>query len=230
MPAVGANDELGAHLEAALRRPDLDTDHAAPLLEEAHHLGAHPELEGRVAGRLLREKVQEVPLGQERDEPAARRQMGEVGERHRHVADLHGQLVHLLVRQLQEVLQQPELVHDLERGRMDRVAAEVAQEVGVLLEHEDLDACVGEEQPEHHPGRPSAGDATGRREGGHGSGRRECPRPWPRRRHVENRHVEKSGSRWPGGRLATASSSVRAWRHSLAGRTYPFVPTWSMPQ
>src|SRR5438552_316769 len=37
--------------------------------------------------------------------------------------------------------------------------------------------------------------------------------------------VETAGSRWPATGLATASSSVRAWRHSLAGRTSPLVPT-----
>src|SRR5207245_9292271 len=113
---------------------------------------------------------------------------------------------------------------DLERGRVDRVAAKVAQEVGVLLEHEDLDAGPGEEEPEHNPGRPSTGDAAGRRERGHGSGRY-------RRRPLRcsRAHAEERGRRWPGGRLATAASRVRAGRHSLAARTPPRVPAWPVP-
>ena len=133
--------------------------------------------------------------------------MGEVGDREPDVVDLHDQLAHLLVRQLQEVVQDSELVHHLERRRVDCVAAKVTQEVGVLLEHDDRDARARQEQAEHHARRPTAGDAAGRRP-----------------------HEDKRGSRWPGTTLATASSSVRAWRHSLAGRTWPLVPTWSMPQ
>src|SRR3954471_15256966 len=41
---------------------------------------------------------------------------------------------------------------------MHRVATEVVQEVGVLLEHRHLDALAGEQEPEHHPGGPTAGD------------------------------------------------------------------------
>jgi hypothetical protein len=45
---------------------------------------------------------------------------------------------------------------------MDRVAAEVAEEVGVLLQHHDIDAGASEQKPEHHPGRPAAGDGAAR--------------------------------------------------------------------
>ena len=45
---------------------------------------------------------------------------------------------------------------------MDRVAAEVAQEVGVLLEHHDVDAGARQQQAEHHAGRPAADDAAAR--------------------------------------------------------------------
>ena len=69
----------------------------------------------------------------------------------------------LVVRQLQELVEQAELVHDLERRGMDGVAAKVAQEVGVLLEHDDVDAGAREQEAEHHAGRAAADDAaTGR--------------------------------------------------------------------
>ena len=54
-------------------------------------------------------------------------------------------------------------MHDLEGGGMDRVPAEVAQEVGVLLEHEDVDARPGEQHPEHHARRTAARDAAAHR-------------------------------------------------------------------
>jgi len=51
-----------------------------------------------------------------------------------------------------------QLVHHVERRRVDGVAAEVAQEVGVLLQHDDVHARAGEQQAQHHPGRTTAGD------------------------------------------------------------------------
>ena len=44
------------------------------------------------------------------------------------------------VRQAVESVEQAELVEQAQGDRVHRVAAEVAQEVGVLLEHGDLDA------------------------------------------------------------------------------------------
>ena len=122
---------------------------------------------------------------------AARRQMREVGERDAVVADLAGQLAHLLMRQLEELVEQAELVHDLERRGMDGVAAEVAQEIGVLLEHHHLDAGAGEQIAQHHAGGPAAGDAAACGDGLRGMRRlsslalramalRWCDRSWKR--------------------------------------------------
>jgi hypothetical protein len=41
---------------------------------------------------------------------------------------------------------------------VDRVAAEIAEEIGVLLKHPNVAAGAGEQQPGHHPGRPAADD------------------------------------------------------------------------
>src|SRR4051812_15556784 len=44
---------------------------------------------------------------------------------------------------------------------MDRVAAEVAQEVGMLFQHDDVDAGAPQQKAEHHAGRTTAHDAAG---------------------------------------------------------------------
>ena len=44
---------------------------------------------------------------------------------------------------------------------MDRVAAEIAQKILMLLQHDHLDAGAREQEAQHHAGRPAAGDATG---------------------------------------------------------------------
>ena len=52
----------------------------------------------------------------------------------------------------------PKLVEDLHRRGMDRVAAEIAEEVGMLFEDADLAAGAGEQQAGHHARGPAADD------------------------------------------------------------------------
>ena len=72
--------------------------------------------------------------------------MGEVGDGDEYAADLGPQYLHLLMRQGEKGLDEPELLHHLEGRGMDGVAAEVTQEVRVLLEHEHVHASAGEEE------------------------------------------------------------------------------------
>jgi hypothetical protein len=66
------------------------------------------------------------------------------------------------VRQRGEPLAQPELVQQAERRGVHGVSAEVAQEVGVLLQHHDIDAAPGQQQAEHDPRRTATHhDTTG---------------------------------------------------------------------
>jgi hypothetical protein len=44
------------------------------------------------------------------------------------------------VRQLEQFVQQAELAHHFERGRMNRVAAKVAQKIGVFFQYDHLDS------------------------------------------------------------------------------------------
>ena len=47
---------------------------------------------------------------------------------------------------------------------MNRVAAEIAEEIGVLLQHHDLNAGARQQESEHHSGGTAAGDAALRRD------------------------------------------------------------------
>ena len=47
---------------------------------------------------------------------------------------------------------------------MNRVAAEIAEEIGVLLQHHDLNAGARQQESEHHAGGTAAGDAALRRD------------------------------------------------------------------
>ena len=47
---------------------------------------------------------------------------------------------------------------------MNRVAAEVAKEIGVLLQHHNMNAGARQQESEHHPGGAAARDAALRRD------------------------------------------------------------------
>ena len=62
------------------------------------------------------------------------------------VSPICAEPVDLLVRPAQEIVQHSELVHHLERGWMDCVAAKVAQKIRVLFEDDHVDTGTGEQQ------------------------------------------------------------------------------------
>ena len=54
----------------------------------------------------------------------------------------------------EHVLQQSQLVEQMGGARLQDLAAKLALEVFMPLEHQDVGAALGEEQTEHEPGRP----------------------------------------------------------------------------
>ena len=160
VPSVGADDEVRPDFEPSLRLLGGQPDDGGAVLEKAVDLGEHLEPERGIALGMLGEEIEEVPLRHQRNEMAVGGEMREVGEHDAVVADHACKLAHLLMRPLEERVEQPELVHDLQGRGMDGVAAKVAEEIGVLLQHEHIDAGAGEQESAHHAGRPSAGDDT----------------------------------------------------------------------
>src|SRR5207249_761051 len=70
MTAVSRHHEIRADLERAAWALGLDTDDCSAFLEHAGDLRAHQESEGWIARALVSEKIEEVPLGHEREEAA----------------------------------------------------------------------------------------------------------------------------------------------------------------
>ena len=83
-------------------------------------------------------------------------EMRKVADRPLAAGDPQLRAVDPVVRPLQEALEHPELVEDLHRRGMDRVAAEIAEEVGMLLEHLHAAAGAREQQSGHHARRAAA--------------------------------------------------------------------------
>ena len=139
---------------------------AVVAFDEAGGLVLHEEVKGGEFGGVGGEEVEEVPLRHEGDELCVGGEMGEVGRWGSVWPPMtHGEAGDLLVRECEELVEEAELVEELERGGMDGVAAEVAEEVFVLFEHGDVDAGAGEEEAEHDAGGASADDAAGGLEG-----------------------------------------------------------------
>ena len=52
----------------------------------------------------------------------------------------------------------PSSVEDFHRRGVNRVPPEIAEEIGMLFQHQHFDPGAGEQQPGHHPRRAAAND------------------------------------------------------------------------
>jgi hypothetical protein len=87
-------------------------------------------------------------------------EMGEISNGNADISEACHQLRHLLMRQLQEAIQNVELEQILHGRGVYRVAAKVAQEISVLLKYSHRIAGSGEQETKHHAGGAAADDAT----------------------------------------------------------------------
>src|SRR5512137_791719 len=86
------------------------------------------------------------------------------------------------------------------------IASEIAQEIGVLFQHDDGNAGAREQEAKHHPGRSAASDTARRFDRDHGS----SPR-WP----------EKNRAYWPApcAKFYACLSGVDTWSPSSSSVT-----------
>jgi len=160
-----ANDGMSSAMSCRNRSiPRTRSCGSVPFLaDQLGHLGPHPQGEGRFLLPGVGEQVEQIPLRHHRDVRTPHLQPAKVGDDHAAVhVDREGDLVQPALRQLGEPLTEAQLVKQLQGRRMHGVAAEVPQEVAVLLQHAHLDARPSQQQPEHHSGRSAPDDHTGR--------------------------------------------------------------------
>ena len=159
---IAADGEIGPYFDLSGGRVGAHAGDTPALLDEISRFRLHSQMEAGIDLGPLREKIEEVPLGNQCNEFAAGREMSEIRECIFLLAEGGADCRGFLVRQFQELVQQAQLVHELQCGGMDGVAAEIAQEVGVLLQHDHVDAGAREQKAEHEPARPAADHATTR--------------------------------------------------------------------
>src|SRR5437762_3125129 len=160
MAAISSDHEIRANLQLSVRRFRSNADDAVSFFYQISDFCLHLQLERWIAGRVFGDEIQEVPLRHERDELTSCRQVRKVSQRNRFIADLSDHLGHFGVRPFEKVFEEAQLVHQLERGWMNRVAAKVAQKICVLLEHDDFYARTRQQEAQHHPRRATTGDAA----------------------------------------------------------------------
>jgi len=138
---VSGHRQARAHLQRSLRRRGAHAHDLSGSLDQPRRLCAHQEAEGRVSPGLVGQEAQEVPLGHVRDRPEAAGQPAEVHDRGRSGLQVRGVVGQLLVRQPEELADQAQFADDLERGRMDGVAAEVPRWVDATRRRPEVRAA-----------------------------------------------------------------------------------------
>jgi len=134
-----------------------DAGHLAALGDQLGHLGVADEGERGLPGGGGGQQFEEVPLRHHRDVLVG---AGQPVQAHDDGAgiELHRDVVDQPARQPRELGPEPELIEERERRGMNGVAAEVPQEVGVLLENRHPDPASRQKQPEHHACRATSDD------------------------------------------------------------------------
>ena len=129
-------------------------------MEEIDRFRRHHHLERGEPLAVLAQEVEEIPLRHERDEGIFDVETAEIRDPHLFSAEHSLHPLQALMRQPQKAFDQPEFVHYLQRRGMHGVAAKIAKEVRMLLQHHDIDAGAAEQIAQHHAGRPAADDAA----------------------------------------------------------------------
>ena len=95
------------------------------------------------------------------DEGCRDGEMREVRQDHLRIGELGLELRLPVVRKLQEIIQQSDLMHDLHGRWVNGVSPEVAEKIRVLLENRDVHSGACQQEARHHAGWPAACDAAG---------------------------------------------------------------------
>src|SRR5438874_11160015 len=118
MTPIRADDKIGMKITFTVGSLHPNTSDALLVEDQIDHLVLHMEAKRREAFGFSGEKVQKIPLRHESDKFAVRRQTREIRHRSEVTIEDSAQLGHFLMRQLQKLIEQSELVHEIERPRM----------------------------------------------------------------------------------------------------------------
>jgi hypothetical protein len=89
-----------------------------------------------------------------------RRQVRKVRDYHCGVVYYASDGGEFLVGAEEEIVEDSEFVHQFKRGRVNGIASEIAEKVGVFFEDLNIDTGAGEEEAQDHAGGSAAGYAA----------------------------------------------------------------------
>lgn len=117
--------------------------------------------EAGLFGGGLSKQVEQVPLRHHRDMAVTPAKPGKVRQQQLFAVGCgEPDVLHPGLGKRIETVEEPEVLQQAQRGGMDSIAAEIPQEVGVLLQHSHLDAGSGQQQPQHQTGGACPGNET----------------------------------------------------------------------
>src|SRR5437016_7922811 len=116
MPSIRANHQVGAHFHFATRRFCAYSDDAILLENEIDNFVLHEQPKIRKSFCVPGEEIEKIALRHEGDELAARGQLCEISNRYALTIHYGVQHAHFLMRLLQKLIQQTQLVRQLQRG------------------------------------------------------------------------------------------------------------------
>ena len=158
--SIGPNHETGAHLKFALWRARFNPNNPPVFPKKIGDLRFHANSEVVVLACLTGKEFEKIPLRHEGNEFAAGRKMGEIGHGDNLVDKMGLDLADLLVRLAQEFFQKPQLMHQLQSGGMNGVAAEITKKVLMFFQDKNLHAGAGEKETQHDSGGAASRDAA----------------------------------------------------------------------
>src|SRR5215470_12295159 len=150
---VCTNHQFRADLHRTGWSVSANADDAALLFDQPCDLRLHFQMKRWIAAPLLGQEVQEFPLWHHRDEAALGPEVGHIAQNHLLAGDPCVGSEPLLMRTLEKLLQHAQLMHYLQSRGMNGVPAEIAQEVSVFLQNQDLDSGASQQIPQHHSSR-----------------------------------------------------------------------------
>ena len=137
-----------------------DAEDRSVLLDQLVDVRPHPAGEAGERARLLGERLEKDRLRHPDGVRILGGNLPEIQASRHATADAKESIGQFQVRLGEDVLEKPQLIEQPRRARLQDLAAELAIEVRMTLEHDDARAAFREEQSKHETGG-SATDDTG---------------------------------------------------------------------
>src|SRR5215467_10676645 len=159
--SIGANRQFGTKFVfRTIGAKITHADDSAIFFDQVLYPGLHHQFEFRILRRLASDETQKMNLGNHCNVGKARFQPTQIEWAKRTVRKLKRGACNLAVRNLEQLLCEPDLVENLQDGRMNSVTAKISVEILMHFEESHGNPAAREEKSKHSACGPAADDAT----------------------------------------------------------------------